>query len=49
MTLAFSIFINCCEDGNELAGFIEQPRHLCRGNAAAVHEEFEPILGFVDL
>ena len=31
-----------------MAGFVEQIGHLCRGHAAAVYEEFEPILGFLD-
>ena len=44
--LAFGIFINCRENGDELTGFVEQIGHFIGGNAAAVHEQFEPILGF---
>ena len=46
--LAFGILVNCRENGDELAGFVEQIGHLCRGHAAAVHQEFEPILGFLN-
>ncbi len=46
--LAFGVFVNGCEDGDELAGFVEQTGHLGWRNATAVHEQFKPILGFVD-
>jgi hypothetical protein len=47
--LAFSIFINRCENGDELASFVKQFGLRRNVNAVAVHEQFQPILRFFNL
>lgn len=46
--LVFGTLVDCCEDGDELAGFVEEIGHLGLGSEAAVHEQFEPVFGFVN-
>ena len=48
LKISFGTFINRRENGGKLACFVEQIGHLRGGNTAAVHEQFEPILGFFD-
>jgi len=44
--LALGILVNCRENDDDLTGFIGQIGHLIGGNAAAVHEQFQPTPGF---
>ena len=48
LKVSFRVLGDCCKDGVKLAGFVEQVGHFGGGNTAAVHQEFEPILGFLD-
>ena len=42
-------FVDRGEDGDELAGFVQQGGQLGRGNATAFDQEFQPVFGFCDL
>ena len=46
--LAFGIFINGCEYGDELMGFVEQAGHPGLRDTTAFHQQFQPIPGFFD-
>jgi hypothetical protein len=48
-TSGLRIFVDRCENGNELTGLVQQPGHSRSGNTNTIHEQFEPILSFIDL